>query len=72
MPDRIAELVKTHNLHTLKSVGHHLTSSARDKGQSTAKPLAFVCVVTIVLGAELLWEVFKQTEAGRGDGRWSR
>ncbi len=64
--------LKTSHLHSLKSVGHHLLSNARDKGQSTAKPLAFVGLVTVALGAKLLWEAFKQTEGGKPTDRRAR
>jgi hypothetical protein len=61
--------VKNSHLHSLKAVGHHLMHSAKDKGTSTAKPLAFIGIVTVALGGKMLWEAWKQTEAGRGEGR---
>jgi len=63
------ELIKPHHLHSLRSVGHHLLGAARDKGEDTAKPLAFIGIVTIAIGAMMLMNATKQLN--RGDG-WSR
>ncbi|HYH66063.1 MAG TPA: hypothetical protein VD866_15320 [Urbifossiella sp.] len=69
MSDPLADLFKTQNLHALKAVGYHMLTSARDKGEDTAKPLAFIGIVTIAIGAMMLLSATKQMN--RGDG-WSR
>jgi hypothetical protein len=69
MSDPLADLFKTQNLHALKSVGHHMLASAREKGEDTAKPLAFIGLVTIGIGVMMLLSATKQM--GNSDG-WSR
>jgi hypothetical protein len=69
MSDPLADLFKTQNLHALKAVGHHMLSSARDKGEDTSKPLMFIGLVTMGIGAVMLLKASKQM--GNGDG-WSR
>lgn len=65
MPDPFTDLLKPHNLHTLKSVGHHLAHAAREKGEDTAKPLAFVGLVTIAIGAKILMDASQKMGRGR-------
>jgi hypothetical protein len=69
MTDPLADLLKTNNLHVLKSVGHHMANSAREKGEDAAKPLAFVGLVTTAIGLVMLGKAFVQMERGKCDGR---
>ena len=54
------DLLKPRNLQSLKSVGYHLLNSARDKGEDTAKPLAFVGLVTVAIGVMMLSQSMSQ------------
>ncbi len=58
--------IKPHHLQSLRSVGQHLLSSAREKGEDTAKPLAFIGLVTMALGAWTIRQAAMQMERGRG------
>lgn len=58
------ELLKPHHPNGLKALGYHALSSAREKGQDTAKPLALVGMVTMAIGAVMLLNASRQ--AGRG------
>lgn len=60
---------KASHLHSLKSVGHHFMHSAREKGEDTTRPLAFIGLVTMALGAKMLWEAYRQMEGTRGRRR---
>jgi hypothetical protein len=53
------------SLHDLKAVGHHLRDSAREKGESTAMPVAFMGLVTMAIGAMMVMQASKQMERGR-------
>lgn len=63
MTDPFADLLKPNNLHALKSIGYHLANTAREKGEDSSKPLAFVGLITIAIGATML---LKAVEKGRG------
>jgi hypothetical protein len=39
--------------------------SPNGKGHDTSRPLAFIGLVTMALGAKMLLDAFKQTEVGR-------
>ncbi|HEX4611221.1 MAG TPA: hypothetical protein VH092_23720 [Urbifossiella sp.] len=65
MSDPLADIFKSSNLHTLKSVGHHMLSSARERGDDTGKPLAFIGLVTIAIGVVMLANANRQTGRGR-------
>ena len=58
-------MLKDSHLQGLRSVGYHLMSKAREDGGDTSKPLAFVGLVTVLLGATMLMKAMKQME-GRG------
>jgi hypothetical protein len=59
------DLFKTRNLQSLKSVGYHLANAAREKGEDSAKPLAFVGLVTIAIGAKILMDASQKMGRGR-------
>jgi hypothetical protein len=54
--------VRESHLEGLRSVGHHLMRQAREEGGDTAKPLAFVGLVTIAIGAMMLLKANRQME----------
>lgn len=69
MSDPLADLFKTKNLHALKSASYHMLASAQEKGEDTAKPLAFVGLATTAIGLVMLGKAFAQMERGKADSR---
>jgi hypothetical protein len=63
MTDPLSHLKSSH-LHSLKSVGYHALNSAREKGEDTAKPLAFVGLVTMAVGAKMFLEAYQRMQGG--------
>ena len=61
--EAMTDLLSQNNLQAMKSLGYQIASRAREKGEDTGTPLAFVGLVTIALGATML---MKGMEKSRG------
>ena len=58
--------LKESHLYGLRSLGQHMVGRARENGGDTAKPLAFVGLVTIALGATMLLKAQRQVQRKGG------
>lgn len=58
----MTDLLNANNLQMLKSVGHHMAGRARQRGEDASQPLAFVGLMTMLIGATML---MRSTSSGR-------